>query len=135
MGTINATVSGVMTLDEFIAWGSAEWTVDGYTPHGQFHDSIASFDGTITEPVDIWQVFERPDGVTTYHLSASALEGSCGRFQFDMGVDGLDLKSLLVNTEHDCVTFHREEFDPRPVPEASTLILLVVGLLVWWIRR
>lgn len=130
VSTITASLTGVMTLQEFIALNiPAVWTVDDYTPHGAFHDDVASFEGTIAQPGDYWQVSD-VSTLRTYTLDSSMLPYACGRYQFDVGTDGVDLRSLLLVADHSCG-------DPGTnlVPESSTLLLLLMGFLLHrWLK-
>lgn len=137
MSTITATVSGELTLTQFRALGGiAVWTVDSYQPFGQFHDPVADFQPTTLEPVNLFTVLDLPGGIRTFTLTLAALGADpCGKHQFDVGTEGLDLRSLLLKADESCGGRFYQHDTPtsQPVPEPASL--LTAALLLWLVTR
>lgn len=121
-----------MTLTQFRELGGiAVWTVDDYQPIGQFHDPDARLHSTILESVSLWTVRDLPGGIRTYTLDVASL-GTCGEWQFDVGREGDNLRSLLLTSEVDCLggpPIHRPGGSLQPVPEPDLTLLLTIILV------
>jgi hypothetical protein len=138
---ITAALEGcVVVTDARLA--EALWTATGTFQAVAFDDPFAGCDTTIAHPVQDAFLFDenRFDNTLKAWLDLSKLP-SCGRRQYDLhhylGYDVLDpdgLKSLVIDTGVDCITFSQEPPDNH-VPEPSSFALVACGFVaVFWLR-
>ena len=140
---ITATLEGcVVVTDPRLA--EALWTATGTFQAVAFDDPFAGCDTTIAHPVLDPYLFDenRFNNTLKAWIDLSKLP-SCGRRQYDLhyylGYGVLDpdgLKSLVIDTGIDCITFSQMPDDSdNHVPEPSILPLMACGFVaVFWLR-